>query len=428
MKMVRFLIAFIFLASNTFLSAQSNPVLKGCIANLPDSVTSVKIAYLRGKGLAVKQDVPISTTTGCFEAEWTQQERGIFVLYIDGMHTFDLVISDEILEISADYNALNEVQLQGPGINEFQAFKSLVSPVNGAPPSEDEVRAFLLGIKDDALRDFLMPQLIPLNPDTNVFWLRSHFWDYTNLNSLSTFINPFFEKNRTLYFDQVLGHNPDTIIYHLDRLLSQPINEQIRKVLISTATYHYETSKFMGEDEVFVWLVNQFYVNGYADWISKNDLGKIREKAEGLATELIGQPAPDFAFDAQNNGRVKLSEVKSPITILYFWDSECGHCRKETPRLKEFYDEYKDKGVEVVAITLQNEFTGWEKYIEEYDLDWINGFESDFDRPNFLWYYYIPTTPKKLVLGPDKTIIAKNLDVETTLRTFIDDYLAGKVE
>jgi thiol-disulfide isomerase/thioredoxin len=428
MKMVRFLIAFIFLASNTFLSAQSNPVLKGCIANLPDSVTSVKIAYLRGKGLAVKQDVPISTTTGCFEAEWTQQERGIFVLYIDGMHTFDLVISDEILEISADYNALNEVQLQGPGINEFQAFKSLVSPVNGAPPSEDEVRAFLLGIKDDALRDFLMPQLIPLNPDTNVFWLRSHFWDYTNLNSLSTFINPFFEKNRTLYFDQVLGHNPDTIIYHLDRLLSQPINEQIRKVLISTATYHYETSKFMGEDEVFVWLVNQFYVNGYADWISKNDLGKIREKAEGLATELIGQPAPDFAFDTQNNGRVKLSEVESPITILYFWDSECGHCRKETPRLKEFYDEYKDKGVEVVAITLQNEFTGWEKYIEEYDLDWINGFESDFDRPNFLWYYYIPTTPKKLVLGPDKTIIAKNLDVETTLRTFIDDYLAGKVE
>lgn len=428
MKMTRFLIAFIFLVSNTFLSAQTNPVLKGCIANLPDSVTSVKIAYLRGKGLAVKQEVPVSTVSGCFEAEWTQQERGIFVLYIDGMHTFDLVISEGLLEISADYNSLTEVDLKGAGIDEFQAFKSLVAPSTGGPPSEEDVRAFLLGIKDDALRDFLMPQLIPLNPDTNVFWLRSHFWDYTNLNSISTFINPFFEKNRTIYFDQVLGHNPDTIIYHLERLFSQPLDEQIRKVLISTATYHYETSKFMGEDEVFVWLVNQFYVSGYANWMSKEDLGKIREKAEGLATELIGRPAPDFAFDTQNNGRMKLSEVQSPITILYFWDSECGHCRKETPRLKEFYDDYKDKGVEVVAITLQNEFTGWEKYIEEYDLNWINGFESDFDRPNFLWYYYIPTTPKKLVLGPDKTIIAKNLDVETTLRTFIDDYLAGKVK
>ena len=428
MKLVRLLIAFAFLALSFPLHAQSNPVLKGCIANLPDSVTAVKIAYLRGKGLAVKQEVPVSAATGCFEAEWTQEERGIFVLYIDGMHTFDLVISNGTLEITADYNALDEVQLQGPGIIEFQAFKSLVGGASGAQPSEAVVRTFLLGIKDDALREFLMPQLIPLNPDTNVYWLRSHFWDYTNLNSANTFINPFFEKNRTLYFDQVLGHNPDTVIYHLEKLFSAPMNEQIRKVLISSATYHYETSKFMGEDEVFVWLVNQFYANGYVDWVSKNDLAKIREKAVGLSTELIGNPAPDFAFDTQDNGRMKLSEVQSPITILYFWDSECGHCRKETPRLKEFYDEYKDKGVEIVALTLENEFTGWKKYIQENDLDWINGYESDFERPNFLWYYYIPTTPKKLVLGPDKTIIAKNLDVETTLRTFIDDYLAGKVK
>ena len=88
----------------------------------------------------------------------------------------------------------------------------------------------------------------------------------------------------------------------------------------------------------------------------------------------------------------------------------------------------KTRALQSLPLTLENEFTGWKKYIEEYDLDWINGFESDFERPNFLWYYYIPTTPKKLVLGPDKTIIAKNLDVETTLRTFIDDYLAGKVK
>ncbi len=128
MKMIRFLIAFIFLVSNTFLSAQTNPVLKGCIANLPDSVTSVKIAYLRGKGLAVKQEVPVSTASGCFEAEWTQKERGIFVLYIDGMHTFDLVISEGLLEIYADYDALNEVQMLKA--QELTSFKrlNLLSP------------------------------------------------------------------------------------------------------------------------------------------------------------------------------------------------------------------------------------------------------------------------------------------------------------
>ena len=404
------------------LGAQTQPIIKGCIANLPDSVSNVKVAYIRGRSLGVKQEIPLKK--GCFEASWEHPERGIFVLYIDGMHTFDMVISEGTLSIDADYNALAEVALEGPGIEEFQGFKSLILK----EPSEEEVRTYMLGIEDPALRDFLLPQILPLNPDTNVYWLRNHFWDYTNLNSPSTLINPFFEKNRTIYFEQVLGHEPDTIIHHLTQLLAAPMDEKVRKVLISSATYHYETSQYMGEDEVFVWLAQQFYRPDYADWMSKNDLAQIREKAEGLATELIGNPAPNFAFDTKDRGRIKLTDVESPITILYFWDSTCGHCRKETPRLKKFYEEYKDQGVEVVTITLENEFSDWEKYISEQELTWINGYESDFERPNFLWYYYIPTTPKKLVLDKDKNIIAKNLDVETTLRSFIDDYLGGKVK
>ena len=420
MKKFQPLVALVLLLLSVPLGAQTQPTIKGCIANLPDSVSNVKVAYIRGRSLGVKHEIPVSK--GCFEAAWEHPERGIFVLYIDGMHTFDMVISEGTLSIDADYNALAEVSLEGPGIEEFQGFKSLISK----EPSEEEVRAFMLGIEDPALRDFLLPQILPLNPDTNVYWLRNHFWDYTNLNSPSTLINPFFEKNRTIYFEQVLGHEPDTIIHHLTQLLAAPMDEKVRKVLISSATYHYETSQYMGEDEVFVWLAQQFYRPDYADWVSKNDLAQIREKAEGLATELIGNPAPNFAFDTKDRGRIKLTDVESPITILYFWDSTCGHCRKETPRLKKFYEEYKDQGVEVVTITLENEFSDWEKYIAEHELTWINGYESDFERPNFLWYYYIPTTPKKLVLDKDKNIIAKNLDVETTLRTFIDDYLAGK--
>ncbi len=402
-------------------SAQENPVISGCFTNLPDTTSSIKIAYLRGKVLSVKEDLTIKN--GCFSGEWSHPERGIFIAYIDGGHTFDFVISDGDVELNGDYNDLQNTVRKGPGHEDFEGFKSLL----GTGPKEDQIREYLLGMEDESLKEFLLPQLLPLNPDTNVYWLRSHFWDYTNLESASTLINPFFEKNIDLYFDQVLGHDPDTIISYLNILFAQPMNEDVRKTMVNMATYKYETSKYMGEDKVFVWLAQKFYNSGFADWMSKEDLGKIKEKSEGLATELIGNPAPDFAFDTQNDGRRKLSDVEAKVTILYFWDSECGHCRKETPRLKVLYDEYKDKGVEVVAITLENEFTSWKKYIEEHDLDWVNGFESNFERPNFLWYYYIPSTPKKLILDADKKIIAKNLDVETTMRTFLDDYLAGKV-
>jgi thiol-disulfide isomerase/thioredoxin len=410
---------FLFALLSVQLSAQN---ISGCITSMPDSISNIKVAYVRGKGLAVKQEIPVKN--GCFNAAWEHPEQGIFIVYIDGGHTFDMVVSNGNLKIQGDYNTLENVQLSGPGIEEFNGFKGLLK----SDPNEEQIRNYLLAIKDNGLREFLLPQILPLNPDTNVYWLRNHFWDYTNLRSKSTIINPFFEKNRKIYFEQVLGHDPDTVIKHLNTLLNSPMDDQVRKVLVSTATYHYETSNYMGEDKVFVWLAQTFYNSGFADWMDKDDLAKIKEKSDGLSTELIGNPARDFAFDTKDRGRIKLTDVQSPITILYFWDSTCGHCKKETPRLKKFYEEYKDKGVEVVAITLENEFTSWNKYIDENELTWINGYESDFERPNFLWYYYIPTTPKKLVLDKDKKIIAKNLDVETTLRTFIDDYLAGKVK
>ena len=410
---------FLFALLSVQLSAQN---ISGCITSMPDSISNIKVAYVRGKGLAVKQEIPVNN--GCFNAAWEHPEQGIFIVYIDGGHTFDMVVSNGDLKIQGDYNALENVQLSGPGIEEFNGFKGLLK----SDPNEEQIRNYLLAINDNGLREFLLPQILPLNPDTNVYWLRNHFWDYTNLRSKSTIINPFFEKNRKIYFEQVLGHDPDTVIKHLNTLLNSPMDDQVRKVLVSTATYHYETSNYMGEDKVFVWLAQTFYNSGFADWMDKDDLAKIKEKSDGLSTELIGNPARDFAFDTKDRGRIKLTDVQSPITILYFWDSTCGHCKKETPRLKKFYEEYKDKGVEVVAITLENEFTSWNKYIDENELTWINGYESDFERPNFLWYYYSPSTPKKLVLDKDKKIIAKNLDVETTLRTFIDDYLAGKVK
>ena len=414
MKKIIILLCFLFGATSY---AQIN--ISGCIQNLPDSISSVKIAYLKGNGLVVKQDFQI--IKGCFSAPWENKERGIFIVYLDPQHSFDVVISDGNLNIEIDYNDIQNAVRVGPGNDEFALFKQFLS----SQPEQEAIRTHLIGVRDLALKEFMLPQMLPLNPDTNVYWLRDHFWAYTNLTSPSTLINPFFEKNRDLYFERVLGHDPDTVIKHLKKLFNEPMDEQVRKVLVSTATYNYETSKFMGEDKVFVWLAQTFYNAGFADWMSKDDLAKIKEKSDGLSTELIGNPARDFAFDTPDKGRIKLSEVEATVTILYFWDSNCGHCKKETPRLKDLYDDYKERGVQVIAITLENEFSDWKKYIAEHKLDWINGFESDFERPNFLWYYYIPSTPKKLILDSNKIIIGKNLDIETTLRTFLDDYLSG---
>jgi hypothetical protein len=87
MKKIIILLCFLFGAASY---AQIN--ISGCIENLPDSISSVKIAYLKGNGLAVKQDFQI--IKGCFSAPWENKERGIFIVYLDPQHSFDVVISD----------------------------------------------------------------------------------------------------------------------------------------------------------------------------------------------------------------------------------------------------------------------------------------------------------------------------------------------
>lgn len=68
-----------------------------------------------------------------------------------------------------------------------------------------------------------------------------------------------------------------------------------------------------------------------------------------------GDTAPDFSLQEFNTGkRVSLKEytASKKIVMLEFWATWCDICKTEIPRLQREYDKYKDKGYQVLAITL----------------------------------------------------------------------------
>ena len=89
------------------ISAFSQSVISGCITSAPDTLQSVRIAYLRGKSLAVKQDIPV--VNGCFSAEKSFPETGIFIVYLDPEHSFDVVLSNGAVPLEIDYNNITAV-------------------------------------------------------------------------------------------------------------------------------------------------------------------------------------------------------------------------------------------------------------------------------------------------------------------------------
>jgi peroxiredoxin len=73
--------------------------------------------------------------------------------------------------------------------------------------------------------------------------------------------------------------------------------------------------------------------------------------AVGLEPPQIGKPAPDFALNDLNGGKVALSELKGKVVILNFWATFCGPCKEEMPSLNNLFLSFKKDGLIVLAVS-----------------------------------------------------------------------------
>lgn len=128
-----------------------------------------------------------------------------------------------------------------------------------------------------------------------------------------------------------------------------------------------------------------------------------------LKVLAVGQKAPEFDSIDPNGKVVKLSDFKGQYTLLDFWASWCGPCRQENPNIVEQFEKYKDKGFTVFGVSLDDSRSAWLKGIKDDKLNWTQ--VSDLQRwdsePAQL--YKINAIPASFIIGPDGTILAKNL-------------------
>jgi len=104
-------------------------------------------------------------------------------------------------------------------------------------------------------------------------------------------------------------------------------------------------------------LIIIFFV-GYIGYISNRE-DRVREgenptmiASSFASTPSDFKPAPDFELLDVNGKKVRLSDFKGKVIILNFWATWCPPCRAEIPGFIELYKKYKDKGVEIIGISL----------------------------------------------------------------------------
>ena len=108
--------------------------------------------------------------------------------------------------------------------------------------------------------------------------------------------------------------------------------------------------------------------------------------------------------------------------LVDFYASWCGPCRLNNPSLKRMYEQYHDKGLEIVSVSLDNVKERWLKAVNQDGLPWINvsslkGWKCDVSRT-----YDVKAVPAIFILDADNHIIATNIRGEA-LENFLKERL-----
>ena len=116
-------------------------------------------------------------------------------------------------------------------------------------------------------------------------------------------------------------------------------------------------------------------------------------KAASVKQEKDRKPAPEFALKDANGKTVHLSDYKGKVVLVDFWATWCGPCRLEIPWLKEFQNKYKDKGFEVLGISMDDD--GWaavKPFVNELGINYRIVIGDDATAQNYGGVDALPTT------------------------------------
>lgn len=244
---------------------------------------------------------------------------------------------------------------------------------------------------------------------------KQHYFDFVDLKDDRLLYTPFLYKKINDFIDNLTSPAPDSINASLKFILDKmdPESDMFRAYL-STYLTKYATSKIVGYDAVYVFLAEEYYEKGYAYWVDEEKLAKIVDEAKKMKPTLMGKLAPDIILQDKEGKKMSLHEFESEYTILLFWAPDCGHCKKSMPDIIEFYNKFKDKGVEILGICTKfykDAESCWE-FVEEKEIDiWLNTMDP-YHQSRYKILYNINSTPQIFILDKDKNILVKRIGSE----------------
>lgn len=466
---MRYFFFFVFtLTSGVCFSQEAGYNLQFHIHGLKD--TTVMLGYYYGESTYVKDTAKVNSKGEFFFDGKSSLDHGVYFLILNKTRVFEFVISgDQYFEIEADtVDYIKSMKITGDIDNklflenmlfnmerhkEAEPFINVLKDSTLADADKKEAREAFNQINQKVMdyhadiiakypatmtaRIFKTTQPVkipdpPKKADGSIDstfqlrWYREHFFDNFDLSddALIRLPRPVYSEKVNEYLDKLFVPEADTLIKAIEWMVAKAKkNQETYKYLVYQCLQKYQNPEIMGLDKIFVHLTDKYYTSGEMDfWVNDKFKKNLKEHADRLRKSLIGVQAPNLIMQDANQRLRSMYDIPNKYTVVYFFDPDCGHCKKETPRLVSFYDQNKAKlNVEIFAVSADTSLNKMRDYIKEMNMKWItvNGPRSAVGSYHDL--YDAMTTPTLYVLDERKKIIAKKIPAEK-LEEFLVNY------
>lgn len=257
-------------------------------------------------------------------------------------------------------------------------------------------------------------------------YYRKHFFDNFDItdDALIRLPTPIYQQKLEEYLDKLFFQTPDSLMKAINELVARvKSNKETYKYVVYNCIYKYNRPTIMGLDEVYVRVYDTYFATGEMDyWASATMKKNLKDYANKIRNSLVGKTGANLVMQDQNFQKRAMYDIRKKYTIVFIFDPDCGHCKEESPKLVNFYNNRKEKyNIEVFAVSLDTSMQKMRNYIRDMKFNWItvNGPRS-YSGPIFD-FYYADTTPMVYILDEKHKIIAKGLPV-SQLEEFLSNH------
>ena len=118
----------------------------------------------------------------------------------------------------------------------------------------------------------------------------------------------------------------------------------------------------------------------------------------------------DFTVTSLKGDSIKLSSLKGKVFLLDFWASWCSPCRYSNKHLVKLYSKYKDKGLEILSVSLDEEMKDWKKAVTKDKITWLQGIDTGGWDAMAAMKWRVDALPSSFLVNKNGDVVAINLE------------------